>query len=78
MTFALLGKGCASAEYPESSLSDETCCDSETFTGEVAQPVRNSAVSMSEVCFIVDVQTSNENKISDAYRERALLGDEMV
>ena len=41
MTLALLGDDCASAEYPESSLSDETCCDSDTLTGEVAQPTND-------------------------------------
>ena len=41
MTFALLGDGCASAEYPERSLSEDTCCDSDTFTGEVAQPTND-------------------------------------
>jgi hypothetical protein len=61
MTLALLGDGWASAEYPASSLSPETSCDSETFTGDVAQPMRSSMMNMSDVCFIATCETSNEN-----------------
>lgn len=57
-TFALLGDSGASAEYPESSLSEHTNSETETFTGEVAQPLRKKPVTMSKRVSIVEVTTS--------------------
>jgi hypothetical protein len=41
----LSADACASAEYPERSLSEDISCDSDTFTGEVAQPAKETAAT---------------------------------